>query len=146
LPPCWDDKTGGIIQLITCILQLLASTKLFPAATFNIDRLGTVLSNVPEPGAWITREQLTDNAGRPASMPSWAPRCFGNGPGSKACLARMHQMYQVVVSYQPAGRFWTLQFWELGSTWRWRWRWQRCARTGSAPGCPDRDSSDFPGP
>jgi hypothetical protein len=82
--------------------------------TFNIDRLGTILSDVPEPGAWITKEQLTDNAGHPASMPSWAPRCFGNGPGSKACLARMHQMYQVVVSYQPAGRFWTLQFWELG--------------------------------
>jgi hypothetical protein len=81
---------------------------------FNIDRLGTILSNVPEPGAWITREQLTDNAGHPASMPSWAPQCFGNGPGSKACLARMHQLYQVVISYQPAGRFWTLQFWELG--------------------------------
>jgi hypothetical protein len=82
--------------------------------TFNIDRLGTILSSVPEPGAWITKEQLTDNAGHPASMPSWAPQCLGNGPGSKACLARMHQMYQVAVSYQPAGRFWTLQFCELG--------------------------------
>ena len=81
---------------------------------FNIDRLGTILPNVPEPGAWITQEQLIDNAGHAASMPSWAPDCFGNGPGAKACLARMHSMYQVVVTYQPAGRFWTLQFWELG--------------------------------
>jgi len=84
------------------------------SGTFNINRLGTILSNVPEPGAWVTQEQLTDNAGHPATMPSWAPGCFGNGPGSQACLARMHSMYKVVITYQPAGRFWTLQFWELG--------------------------------
>jgi len=82
--------------------------------SFNIARLGTIISDVPEPGAWVTREQLTDNAGHAASMPSWAPDCFGNGPAAKACLARMHSMYKVVITYQPAGRFWTLQFWELG--------------------------------
>jgi hypothetical protein len=76
---------------------------------FNINRLGTILSNVPEPGAWITSEHLTDNAGHPAPMTSWAPDCIGNGTAAKACLARMHSMYQVVVTYQPAGRFWTLQ-------------------------------------
>lgn len=81
---------------------------------FNISRLGTILPNVPEPGAWITQEQLTGNTGHPASMPSWASDCFGNGAAAKACLARMHSMYQVVVTYQSAGRFWTLQFWELG--------------------------------
>jgi hypothetical protein len=80
---------------------------------FNIDRLGTILPDVPEPGAWITQEQLTDNAGHAASMPSWAPDCFGNGSGSQACLARMHQLYRVVVTYQPAGRFWTFQLYEL---------------------------------
>lgn len=47
-------------------------------------------------------------------MPSWAPECFGHGHGSQACLARMHQLYRVVVSYQPAGRFWTFQSYELG--------------------------------
>jgi hypothetical protein len=26
----------------------------------------------------------------------------------------MHSMYKVVITYQPAGRFWTLQLWELG--------------------------------
>lgn len=82
--------------------------------SFNLSRLGNILPNVPEPGAWVTQEELTDNAGHAASMPSWAANCFGNGPGSKACLARMHQLYQVVVTYQPAGRFWALQFWELG--------------------------------
>jgi hypothetical protein len=40
--------------------------------------------------------------------------CFGNGPGAQACLAWMHSMYKVVITYQPAGRFWILQFWELG--------------------------------
>jgi hypothetical protein len=82
--------------------------------TFNINRLGTILSNVPEPGAWVTQEQLTDNAGHPATMPSWAPGCFGNGPRAQACLTRMHSMYKVMVTYQPTGRFWTLQSWELG--------------------------------
>jgi hypothetical protein len=81
---------------------------------FNVDRLGTILSSVPVPGAWVTGEQLTDTAGRAAAMPSWAPECFGNGQGSQACLARMHQLYRVVVSYQPAGRFWTFQSYELG--------------------------------
>lgn len=83
---------------------------------FNIGRLGRIITNVPEPGAWITSEQLTDNAGHPVPMPSWAtPRdCFGNGAAARACLARMHGMYRVVVSYQPAGRFWILQSWELG--------------------------------
>lgn len=61
----------------------------------------------------VTQEQLTDNAGHAVAMPSWAPACMGNGPGSQGCLARMHRLYQVVVTYQPAGRFWTLQFYEL---------------------------------
>jgi hypothetical protein len=82
--------------------------------SFNIDRLGTIIANVPAPGAWITHEQLIDNAGQAASMPSWAPTCFGNGSAARACLARMHSMYKVVITYQPADRFWTLQFWELG--------------------------------
>ncbi|HEX6454389.1 MAG TPA: ABC transporter permease [Trebonia sp.] len=81
--------------------------------TFNIARLGTILPNVPEPGAWVIKEQLIDDAGHPATMPSWAPDCFGNGRGSQACLARMHRLYQVLVTYQPAGRFWTLQSYEL---------------------------------
>lgn len=82
--------------------------------SFNIDRLGTIIANVPAPGAWITHEQLIDNAGYAASMPSWAPTCFGNGSAARSCLARMHSMYKVVITYQPADRFWTLQFWELG--------------------------------
>jgi len=80
---------------------------------FNIDRRGTILSRVPEPGAWVTGEQLTDASGHAAAMPSWAPQCFGNGPRSQACLTRMHQLYRVAVSYQPAGRFWTFQWYEL---------------------------------
>jgi hypothetical protein len=82
---------------------------------FNLARNGTILPDVPEPGAWVVMEQLTDNAGHPATMPPWAPDCFtGHGMGAKACAARMHSMYKVVITYQPAGRFWTLQFWELG--------------------------------
>ncbi|MGH3251309.1 MAG: ABC transporter permease [Trebonia sp.] len=81
--------------------------------TFNISKLGHILPDVPEPGAWVTQEQLTDSAGHAASMPSWAPGCLGNGPGSQACLARMDRLYRVAVTYQPAGRFWTLQWYEL---------------------------------
>jgi hypothetical protein len=82
---------------------------------FNIGVNGTILPDVPEPGAWITHEQLTDTAGHAVAMPSWASDCFtGAGIGAKACFARMDSMYKVTVYYQPAGRFWTLQFWELG--------------------------------
>jgi hypothetical protein len=82
---------------------------------FDIARNGTILPDVPEPGAWVIQEQLTDNAGHLATMPAWAPDCFtGHGIGTKACTARMHSMYKVAITYQPAGRFWTLQLWELG--------------------------------
>jgi hypothetical protein len=85
--------------------------------TVNVgSRNGLILSQVPEPGAWITREQLTDSAGHPVALPSWASTCFTDGPGrnSQACFARLHRLYEVVVSYQPAGRFWTFQLYELG--------------------------------
>jgi hypothetical protein len=114
--------TGVGYIVVQIIMNLWVRPALLPPdhlvmrinGTFNVNRLGTILSHVPEPGAWVIKEQLTDNAGHPASMPSWAPDCFGNGRAAQACLARMHSMYQVLVTYQPTGRFWTLQFWELG--------------------------------
>jgi hypothetical protein len=82
---------------------------------FNIARNGTILPDVPEPGAWVIHEQLIDNSGHPATMPAWAPDCFtGNGIGTKACSVRMDSMYRVLIAYQSAGRFWTLQLLELG--------------------------------
>jgi hypothetical protein len=77
---------------------------------------GGVTLNVPKPGAWVTSQQLVDNAGHPATLPSWAATCFGSGPGQEnaACLAKLHGLYQVVVSYQPPSRFWALQYGEGG--------------------------------
>jgi hypothetical protein len=77
---------------------------------------GGITLDVPRPGAWVTGQQLADNAGHPAVLPSWATTCFGSAPGQEnaACFAKLHSLYQVVVSYQPAGRFWALQYWELG--------------------------------
>lgn len=75
-----------------------------------------VTRDVPRPGAWITGQQLVTSADHATTLPSWAATCFGSSPGSEnlACFARLHRLYRVIVTYQPAGRFWTLQLGELG--------------------------------
>jgi hypothetical protein len=81
----------------------LTSLNMFNHLTVTVDR----------PGAWVISQQTVDTAGRPATVPSWASGCLGNGPGTKACIARLNGAgYRQLVTYHPAGRFWTLQLYE----------------------------------
>jgi hypothetical protein len=87
-----------------------------PAAnmlSLNVDNSLTVV--VDEPGAWITSEQTVNAAGHPAHAPSSITNCLmgagGPGRGMQACLARLtREGDRQQVSYEPAGRFWALQW------------------------------------
>jgi len=88
---------------------------------------------IDRPGAWVTSQHTVNAAGRAVRPPSWATSCLG--PKGQACFARLDRLgYRQLVYYQPAGRFWVLQWFEtaiyLGlalalaalSTWRIRRR------------------------
>jgi hypothetical protein len=67
------------------------------------------------PGAWILSIQLTTPAGRPASTVPDAQACESNTSSFQACGAYVESLYlRQTVSYQPASRYWPLQWYETG--------------------------------
>jgi hypothetical protein len=77
-----------------------------------------------EPGAWVLANDTVDPAGATAgTLPSWFSSCLPQPDASRAqgesdiatCLTRLsdagYRQHQV---YQPAGRFWPLQWAETG--------------------------------
>jgi hypothetical protein len=85
---------------------------------------------VGAPGDWILKNESVDAAGRPVAMPAWMSNCLPPPPGPgaptrqeagpgkvdtiQACLARLStEGYSQHVAYQPASRFWPLQWAEL---------------------------------
>jgi hypothetical protein len=76
--------------------------------TFVGDR-GITVTLDHHPGAWISSQQTIDAAGRPVRPPSWVLGC--PGPNGDECFARLNRLgYRQRVTYQPAGRFWTIQY------------------------------------
>jgi hypothetical protein len=75
---------------------------------------GGVSVTIPRPGAWITAQHTVSAAGVPARIPSWAENCpVRSARATQACFARLARAgYRQVVSYQPAGRFWSVQCYE----------------------------------
>jgi hypothetical protein len=76
-----------------------------------------------EPTDWILAERTVDASGRAVPVPSWLTDCLprpgppepaeaGSGKaGLQACLDRLDALgYRQEVLYQPASRFWTLQW------------------------------------
>jgi hypothetical protein len=75
---------------------------------------------VHRPGDWILGNETVDAKGDPvATLPHWVVQCGPPLPGQpdrhQACFARLHRLgYRQRVSYQPANRFWSLQWRETG--------------------------------
>jgi hypothetical protein len=63
------------------------------------------------PGAWSISQQTLNAAGHPVTPPAWLINCT---PRDQArCLARFADLgYRQLVTYQPASRFWTIQYGE----------------------------------
>lgn len=90
------------------------TTKITARNLMNVNMMNHVTVVIDRPGAWVTAQE-TVRAGRPVSPPPWILGCPGTGPSSRACLARLDRLgYRQRVTYQPAGRFWTLQLYETG--------------------------------
>jgi len=67
------------------------------------------------PGAWILSTQLTTPDGRPASAEPGTGACGPNASGSSSCEAYIESLHlRQTVTYQPAGRYWPLQWYETG--------------------------------
>jgi hypothetical protein len=87
--------------------------------------------NPPSHGGWIlSNETMVDSTGRVAPLPAWFADCLPGKPGSgteppptaaspavtiDGCIARLaRDGYRQRVVYQPADRFWPLQWLETG--------------------------------
>jgi hypothetical protein len=67
------------------------------------------------PGAWVLSIQLITPAGRPASTVPAAQACGSNTSSFQACGAYVESLHlRQTVSYQPASRYWPLQWYETG--------------------------------
>ena len=79
-------------------------------------QIATVFAAAPSlPGAWIYSNQVVTPSGS-TSLGSVPQACQGPGPGSfQACATALAQLnLKQVVTYQPADRYWTFQWLELG--------------------------------
>ncbi|HXL95958.1 MAG TPA: ABC transporter permease [Streptosporangiaceae bacterium] len=67
------------------------------------------------PGAWVLSSQVTTPAGRlPSTEPATAA-CGPNQPSDKSCRAYIESLHlRQTVTYQPASRYWPLQWIETG--------------------------------
>jgi hypothetical protein len=68
-------------------------------------------ASVNVPGAWILSNQIITPAGRPASTEP--PQACGQNVPIQACDAYIASLHlRQIVSYQPASRYWPLQWYE----------------------------------
>jgi hypothetical protein len=86
------------------------------------------------PNAWVLSSRIVDNAGHTPSAqvlhqflatncPDIVPKSVQGGGIAKAppnpvafqsCLTQLSAKYHLVIAYQPASRYWTFQWIELG--------------------------------
>jgi ABC-type transport system involved in multi-copper enzyme maturation permease subunit len=72
-----------------------------------------IVGNFNRAGAWILSNQTVTPSGKAFVGPA-AAACLGNAPFS-ACISWLNSLHlRQQVSYQPASRFWPLQFAETG--------------------------------
>jgi ABC-2 family transporter protein len=85
-------------------------------------------ARVVDPGDWVLSNRTLDASGQPvATLPAWFAQCLpppsADGPatqadgkgGLPACLSRLDaEGYRQQLVYQPASRFWALQWVETG--------------------------------
>ncbi len=92
------------------------STASINGFTLSPDRRTLSVQTAPPdiPGAWILSTQLTTPDGRPASAEPVTGACGPNASGS-SCEAYIESLHlRQTVTYQPASRYWPLQWYETG--------------------------------
>jgi hypothetical protein len=123
--------TLAVFTLVQIAVPLWVRPHLVPPVTQTVTIADNIASiGFPGPGGpvrlevttgqrsdWILSNQTVDATGRAAAVPSWFGDCLpptSAGPGKgamRACLARLGDLgYRQRVVYQPASRFWALQW------------------------------------
>jgi hypothetical protein len=85
--------------------------------TFSPDGHTLYVQTAPPdiPGAWILSSQLTTPDGRAASAEPATGTCELHAPGGGSCEAYIESLHlRQTVTYQPASRYWPLQWYETG--------------------------------
>jgi ABC-type transport system involved in multi-copper enzyme maturation permease subunit len=70
-----------------------------------------------QPGAWILSSGASDAAGHPVSSvvpPACTPAATSSGPGPALANCLTRRGIRIAVAYQPASRYWPLQWAETG--------------------------------
>lgn len=95
------------------------TTPLSSASTMGFERVGDgrllVQTFPPDlPGAWVLSTQLTTPAGHPAATVPATQACTSKSSG-ETCPAYVESLHlRQTVTYQPASRYWPLQWYETG--------------------------------
>jgi hypothetical protein len=98
------------------IAPLRSNTPFNPANITSLDFPGhrqfTVTASVNQPGAWILSNQTTTAAGHPFTGPAPAA-CVSRSGSFQSCQQELGALHlRQLVTYQPASRYWTLQWTE----------------------------------
>lgn len=76
--------------------------------SINNNMIISAMPNFTQQGAWVLSSQIVDQSGNPAHITT-NPVCLGNNfAACQAWIGRLH--LRQVVSYEPASRFWDLQW------------------------------------
>jgi ABC-type transport system involved in multi-copper enzyme maturation permease subunit len=105
----------------TALISPTSATSIATMKGSSIGSLG-VTGTVNLPGSWIYSDQTINAAGHvivgtgialPATGPLSMQTCGASQGPSKACFAELAKLgYRMLVTYQPASRFWTFQWYE----------------------------------
>lgn len=93
------------------------STASINGFTLSPDRRTLFVQTAPPdiPGAWILSSQLTTPDGRPVSAEPATGTCELHAPSGGSCEAYIESLHlRQTVTYQPASRYWPLQWYETG--------------------------------
>jgi hypothetical protein len=72
-----------------------------------------VMGTVRQPGAWVLSNRTLTTTGQEFTGPA-DPQACGRDISPKTCLDWLGSLkLRQVAEYQPAGRFWTLQWYEM---------------------------------
>jgi hypothetical protein len=98
------------------ITPLRSSIPFNPANITQLSATGsgqiTVAATVSRPGAWILSNQTVTATGHPFTGPAPAP-CVSSSDSFQSCQRALGTLHlRQLVTYQPASRYWTLQWTE----------------------------------
>jgi hypothetical protein len=93
----------------------LSSTSINGVEQFSDHRMLVMTAPPDLPGAWVLSSQLITPAGRPAPTVPDTQACAANTSSFQTCGAYVESLHlRQTVTYQPASRYWPLQWLETG--------------------------------